>query len=133
MQQDNVIVFDGICNLCSWSVRFIIKRDPGGVFHFAPLQSDTGARLLDEYGLDANDVKTFLLVHGGKAYIKSDAALEIIKEFRGCWRVLTILHIIPRSVRDWCYDILASSRYRWFGRKDACMVPTDDIKGRFLE
>ena len=133
MEQDNVIVFDGVCNLCSRSVQFIIKRDPGGVFHFAPLQSDSGAGLLNEYGLDASDVKTFLLVRKGKAYIKSDAALEIIKEFHGGWKALTILHIIPGVVRNWCYDIIASNRHRWFGRKDTCMMPTDDIKERFLQ
>jgi predicted DCC family thiol-disulfide oxidoreductase YuxK len=133
MTLDNVIVFDGVCNLCSISVLFIIKRDKRAVFRFAPVQSAAGADYLKQYDIDPASVRSILLVKDGQAYRKSAAALKIVKELYGPWRLMSIFTIVPRPIRDWFYDLIAKNRYKWFGKKDSCMVPTEDIKTRFLD
>jgi predicted DCC family thiol-disulfide oxidoreductase YuxK len=133
MELNNIIVFDGVCNLCSGSVMFIVKRDHDAIFRFAPMQSNTGQELLKQYGMDPNDVQTILLVKNGRAYMKSNAALEIAKEFQGYWKLLVIFRFVPKMIRDWFYDLIADHRYRWFGKKEICMVPPDDVRERFLD
>jgi len=128
-----IIVFDGICNFCSAYVKFVIRRDQTGRFHFATLQSVTGRALLQRHGLDAVDINTFLLVKGGKAYVRSDAVIQVARELDGPWKLARVFGLIPRLLRDGAYDWFARNRYRFFGRKEACMVPTDDIRDRFLE
>jgi predicted DCC family thiol-disulfide oxidoreductase YuxK len=132
MEVNNIIVFDGLCNFCSRSVLFIIKRDRHSVYRFAPMQSNRGKELLKLYGLDPNNVQTILLVKNGKALLKSSAALEIAREFGGVWKLLRIFKFLPQSILDWFYDIIAHNRYRWFGKKKNCMVPTDNVRERFL-
>jgi predicted DCC family thiol-disulfide oxidoreductase YuxK len=133
MQQDNIVVFDGLCNFCSKSVEFIIKQDKKAIFRFAAIQSRTGGELIRQFGMDPNDIKTFMLVKGGKAYIRSEAVLQIVKQFQAPWRFLSVLRLIPRPVRDWAYTLFANNRYRWFGKMEKCMVPSPDINARFLD
>jgi predicted DCC family thiol-disulfide oxidoreductase YuxK len=127
-----VILFDGVCNLCNGSVLFIIKRDPRSQFYFAALQSDFGNEQLKNFGLPATELNSVLLIKGGTLYQKSNAALEIAKHLSGLWPVLYIFKIIPPFLRDGVYTWIARNRYRWFGKKDACMIPTPELKSRFL-
>lgn len=127
-----VILFDGVCNLCNGSVLFIIKRDPRSQFYFAALQSDFGNKQLKNFGLPATELNSVLLIKGGTLYQKSNAALEIAKHLNGLWPVIYIFKIIPPFLRDGIYTWVARNRYRWFGKKDACMIPTPELKSRFL-
>ena len=130
---DNVVIFDGVCNLCAHSVRFILNHEAGQTLRFTPLQSPAGARLMRELGFDPGDAKTFVLIADGRAYVRSDAAIRISRYLGGAWKLLGAIKIIPRPVRDWAYDIVARNRYRWFGRFDTCMVPTPELKARFIQ
>jgi predicted DCC family thiol-disulfide oxidoreductase YuxK len=133
MNYKNVVVFDGVCNLCSWGVRFIIRRDHKNTFLFAPIQSKAGAQLLLKHGIQTENIETFLLIKDGVPYTKSDAVFEIIAEFKGAWKVLLIFRFLPRIFRDFMYRVIARNRYRMFGKKDQCMIPSSDIKAKFLE
>jgi predicted DCC family thiol-disulfide oxidoreductase YuxK len=127
-----VILFDGVCNLCNHSVAFVIRHDPRGRFRFASLQSPTGQALLRRHGMDAANVFSVILVDGGRAFSRSPAAIRIAAELSGVWRLGAALWVIPRPVRDWMYEVVARNRYRWFGRRDACMMPTPELRARFL-
>ena len=130
---DRIIIFDGLCNLCSGSVNFIIKRDKHGLFHFTPFQSDAAVNLLTEYKINPDDFKSLILIKNKQLYVKSDGALEIVKDLNGLWKLLFIFIIVPRAIRNYCYDIIAENRYKWFGKKAECMIPDPDIKSRFLK
>lgn len=132
MTENNIVIFDGVCNLCNWSVRFIIERDSRSVFKFASVQSAIGEKLLREYAIPFTEPKSVILLKNGQIHEKSSAALEIAAELDGFWRVLVILRLIPRPVRDFIYNWIARNRYRWFGKREVCMVPTTDQKARFL-
>ena len=127
-----VILFDGVCNLCNGLVNFVIHHDPKAKFVFAALQSESGQKLLKQFHLPTNDFNTFVLVDDGKYYKKSTAALKVLKGLGGLWSFFYIFILIPFPIRDFVYNIIASKRYRWFGKKDKCLVPTPDIKNRFL-
>lgn len=133
LRHANVVVFDGICNLCNWGVKFIIRRDHKNKFLFAPLQSQIGTRLLADHGIQTENIKTILLIKDGKAYTKSDAVFEILSEFRPVWRILLIFRFVPRVIRDFVYGAVAKNRYRLFGKKERCMIPSADIKAKFIE
>jgi predicted DCC family thiol-disulfide oxidoreductase YuxK len=128
----NIILFDGVCNLCNHSVQFIIKRDPKGHFKFASLQSEIGQKLVEQYGIPKG-IESIIYIENDKVYIKSSAALRISRKLNGYWRYLKILSILPSSVRDFFYDIIAKNRYKWFGKKESCMLPTTETKKRFLD
>jgi len=128
----DIILFDGVCNFCSASVRFIIKRDPHGRFKFASLQSAVAERLLKDYGIPSSDLSTIILIQNTTVFQQSDAVLEIVKRLRLVWPVLYIFKIVPRFIRDAVYSAIAKRRYKLFGKKDVCMIPTDDNKARFL-
>lgn len=128
-----VVLFDGVCNLCSGIVAFIIRRDPGARFRFAALQSPAGKRLLERYGLPRDEMESVVVIHRGRAYVRSAAALEIARRLGWPWRALYPLRIIPRPIRDLFYDAIARSRYRVWGRKAECIVPTPDVRARFLD
>jgi predicted DCC family thiol-disulfide oxidoreductase YuxK len=132
-QPNDVVIFDGVCNLCAHSVKFILDHEADRTLRFTPLQSPAGARLLRELGFDPDDAKTFVLVAAGKAYVKSEAAIRVSRHFRGGWRLLGAIRFIPRAIRDWAYDRVAGNRYRWFGRSETCMVPTPELRSRFME
>ena len=129
----DVVIFDGVCNLCVRSVKFIINHEADQLLRFTPLQSPAGARLLREYGFDPEDAKSFVLVANGKPYVKSDAAIRVARHLRGGWRLIGAIKIIPRPIRNWTYDVIARNRYRWFGRSEGCMVPTPELLSRFVE
>jgi predicted DCC family thiol-disulfide oxidoreductase YuxK len=128
-----VVLFDGECNLCSGAVQFILKRDPAGKFRFASLQSDTGRQLLSKRDLDVQGLQTIVLIKGENCFTKSDAALEIARNLSGLWPVLYAFKILPRFIRNPVYDWIARNRYRWFGKRETCWLPSDKWKARFLD
>jgi predicted DCC family thiol-disulfide oxidoreductase YuxK len=130
---DNLVLFDGVCNLCTASVQFIIRHDRAAIFYFAPLQSDIGREICRSQGLDPAEVQTFVLISGGRILVRSDAAIEVVSCFGGAWWFLTVFRLVPRVARDWIYSVVARNRYRWFGRTEACMIPSPQVKKRFLE
>ena len=128
-----IILFDGVCNLCNGAVQFIIKRDGGDRFRFAALQSELGQELCRARHIDTTQIDSIILIDPGIAYyVKSDAALEIARELRGYGWMPLMLGWIPRGVRDAVYDLVARNRYRWFGKKDQCMIPTPELQKKFL-
>ena len=128
-----LVLFDGVCNLCNGAVQFIIKRDQKKQFLFASLQGKAGTELLAKFDLPVNDFNSFILIEGDKTYTRSTAALRIAKKLGGGWKLLYGLMIIPRFIRNAVYNLIAKNRYKWFGKKDECMVPTPELKERFLE
>jgi predicted DCC family thiol-disulfide oxidoreductase YuxK len=146
-----VVLFDGVCNLCNGSIQFIIKRDPGARFHFASLQSPAGRQLLEKAGLivagsahppapdlnspgpDPPGLNSFVLLENGKVFTRSSAALRVLKQLGGGWKLLYAFRIVPPFIRDGVYDWIARNRYRWFGRQEACWIPTPELKERFLD
>ena len=128
----NIVLFDGVCNLCNGLVRFIIKRDRTRKFKFASLQSEIGQQWLMQFGLAKNDFESFILVQGDKYYLKSAAALNTLRKLGGIWKAFYVFILIPRPVRDFMYNLIAKSRYKMFGKRDVCMIPTPELKERFL-
>ncbi|WP_188456280.1 thiol-disulfide oxidoreductase DCC family protein [Virgibacillus oceani] len=126
-----IILFDGECNFCDKSVQFIIKRDPKGNFKFASLQSDVGNDLLKRFDTP-RDLDSFILIENNQCYSKSSAALRVCKHLKGFWKFLYIFMIVPRPIRDFCYEIVARNRYKWFGSKESCMLPSPEERNRFL-
>lgn len=128
-----ILLFDGVCTMCNHLVTFVIRRDPQGKFRFASLQSVTGQRLLQQVKLPTANLNTFVLIEGNRYYTKSTAALHLFKKLGYLWGLLYLLMIVPRPLRDMVYHWVARNRYKWFGIKDQCMMPTPDIKERFLD
>ena len=135
MDKDNrhkIILFDGVCNLCNDSVKFIIKHDTKDVFRFTALQSTVGMVMVTKHGIDTSKTDSILLIDQDKIYAKSTAALKIARHLSGGYPLLYGFMIVPNFIRNWVYDIIAKNRYKWFGRKDSCMVPTAELKNKFL-
>jgi len=128
---DRIVLFDGECNFCDHSVQFIIKRDPKGHFMFASIQSDIGKKLLNQFNVP-EDINSFILIDKNKCYFKSTAALHMCKNLKGLWKIPYILLIVPRPIRDFFYGIIANNRYKWFGKRDSCILPSPEIRKRFL-
>lgn len=128
-----VLLFDGVCNLCNASVQWVLKRDRKGIFRFASLQSQTGQELLKAFGFSQENFDTVVLIDGEHIFTRADAPLEVVRRLGGAWSLLTVFKIIPRSVRNAVYDWVARNRYRWFGKKEACMLPRPEWKERFLD
>jgi predicted DCC family thiol-disulfide oxidoreductase YuxK len=129
---ENILLFDGVCNLCNGLVQFIIKRDQTGKFKFASLQSEIGQSWLKRFGLVNVEMESFVMIRGDTFYIRSTAALKMLKELGGVWAIFYMFIIIPRPIRDFFYDLIARSRYKIFGKRDECMIPTPELKKRFL-
>jgi len=128
-----IILFDGVCNLCNGAIQFVIKRDQKDIFRYAALQSEIGQKMIAERGIDTSKTDSIILVEPGVAYfVKSEAALEITKEFGGLWPLFQVFKWAPSSFRDIVYDFIARNRYKWFGRKDQCMTPTPELQAKFL-
>jgi predicted DCC family thiol-disulfide oxidoreductase YuxK len=125
-----VLLFDGVCTLCNGFVRFVIERDPPGRFQFAPLQSEAASRLLGAAPQPLPD--SLVLVEDGRLFTRSTAALRVARGLRFPWPLAYVFVAVPRPLRDWVYDAVARNRYRWFGRRDVCMVPTPELQSRFL-
>jgi predicted DCC family thiol-disulfide oxidoreductase YuxK len=132
-QLSPVILFDGVCNLCNGFVQFVIARDPAARFRFAALQSDSARRLLARLDGLGGIPDSVVLVDRGRVYTRSSAALRIARELPFPWSLAHALIVVPQPLRDWVYDRVARHRYQWFGRKDVCMMPTPDLRARFLE
>ena len=128
----HIILFDGICNLCSCAVQFLIMRDKKRVFRYASLQSKAGQKLTALYNIPS-EVDSIILLKNNNYYAKSCATIEVIKELKWYWKIFLFIGILPKKIRDWLYDFVAKNRYKWFGRKHACMVPTPELKSLFLE
>jgi predicted DCC family thiol-disulfide oxidoreductase YuxK len=125
------VLFDGVCNVCNGLVQFIIKRDPGALFQFASLQSDEAQQLLDVYQ-QPSSLDSIVLLHKGKVYTESTAILQICRKLTGLWKLLYALIVIPKPIRNGLYRWFARNRYRWFGQQESCMIPTPEIRQRFL-
>jgi predicted DCC family thiol-disulfide oxidoreductase YuxK len=128
---ERIILFDGVCNLCSASVRFVIRRDKKKKFLFASLQSEFARRKLP--GNVGDSLKTIVLLSHDKVYFRSDAALEISRELTGLWPALYFFKIIPWFIRDAVYDFISRNRYRWFGKREACWIPSPELSSRFVD
>ncbi len=133
MNDHPIIIFDGICNLCNGAINFVIRQDTKNKFRFATLQSPAGELLLKKFHLPHLDAGSFVLIDKGKAYQQSTAALRVMNYLPWYWKEVQIFRIVPAFLRNSIYDFIAQNRYQWFGKKAACMVPTPDIKSRFLE
>ena len=127
-----IIIFDGVCNLCKYSVAFIVKNDRHAKFKFVSAQSEKGIDLQRMCGVDTLQDGTVILLKNDQVYVSSDAALQIAKELDGLWRLLYVLRFIPKRARDFLYSIISKNRYRWFGKMNECLVPDKNIKDRFL-
>lgn len=127
-----VVLFDGVCNLCEGVVRFVLARDRTGHFRFAALQSPAGQQLLAACGLSTTTFDSFVLIEAGRCHTESSAALRVAAGLGGAWRLVGLLRVVPRPIRDAVYRWVARNRYRWFGRREACLVPTPEIRSRFL-
>lgn len=129
-----IILFDGICNLCNSSVAKVIAYDKKNTFLFAALQSDTGKEIINYLNLDTSKTDSIILYEPGISYdIKSTAALKIMNDFGGLWQLSKILWIFPEVFRNHIYDFIAINRYKWFGKKESCMIPTPELKAKFLD
>ncbi len=127
-----IILFDGVCNLCNQSVQFVIRHDRASRFKFAALQSPFGQSELERFQLNKEKLLSVILVVNGKAYDRSRAALEIARRLDGAWRLFYVFVIVPPFLRNFIYDWISRNRYKWFGRKDECMIPTPELKARFI-
>ncbi len=132
MTDHPIILFDGICNLCNKAVQYVIKNDPGEIFKFATLQSQTGQRLLKEHKLSSLNFNSFILIQEGHVFTRSTAALKIAQKLNGHIKLLYGFIIVPTFIRDPVYNFLSKNRYKWFGKRDACMNPTPSLQRRFL-
>jgi predicted DCC family thiol-disulfide oxidoreductase YuxK len=135
MKEDRpILLFDGVCNLCNSITRFVIRHDPQpGRFRFAALQSRAGQQLLQNHGLPAHDPDSFVMIDGGRAFTRSTAALRVCRKLGLPWSMLYPLISIPRPLRDMVYRFIARHRYGWFGRSEQCIIPTPEIRSRFLD
>jgi predicted DCC family thiol-disulfide oxidoreductase YuxK len=127
-----VVLFDGICNFCSSSVLFIIRRDPEGYFRFAALQTETGSILMKKHNINTDKTDSIILVENNLVYYRSSAALRIARKLKGGWKLFYTFIIIPPFIRNFFYDIVARNRYRWFGKRNYCFIPEPSMKERFI-
>lgn len=133
LKHKKLILFDGVCNLCNASVLYVIKRDKKDMFRFATLQSEIGKQIIQHYRLDTSKTDSILLYSETKGLsIKSSAALQIAKHLGFPYNLTSIFFIIPPFIRNWVYDYIAKNRYKWYGKKEQCMVPTPELKAKFL-
>ncbi|WDO12157.1 thiol-disulfide oxidoreductase DCC family protein [Flavobacterium sp. WW92] len=132
-QDKKIILFDGVCNLCDSSIQFIIRHDKKDLFRFVALQSEIGMEIIKHIGVDTSKIDSILLYEPGKAYYyKAEAALKIAKELGGIYTAISWFGILPNFLTNSVYDYIAKNRYKWYGKKDACMIPTPELKAKFL-
>lgn len=132
MTHSKILLFDGVCNFCDGTVQFVLKHDKKEAFSFASLQSEAGQSLLRKHGLPLEDYDSFVYLDEGKVHTKSTAALRVLKELGGIYRALYLLIAVPKPIRDAVYMMIAKNRYKWFGKKDACTLPSKEVRKRFL-
>lgn len=132
-ENKKIILFDGVCNLCSNAVQFIIKHDKKDIFRFVALQSDLGKEICTYIGVDQTKIDSIIMYNPGVAYYyKSDAVIEIAEDLGGLYSLMAIFKILPEKLRNYIYDYIAANRYKWYGKKESCMIPTPELKAKFL-
>jgi len=129
---ENIILFDGECNFCNGSVNFVMNRDKKNVFRFGSIQSDAAKILIEKYKLKRDEMLSVVFIEDDKAYVRSTAALRITRKMNGLYPLLYAFIIVPRFIRDAAYDVFARNRYKWFGKRDTCRIPTAEEKGKFI-
>ena len=129
----HIVLFDGVCNLCNRSVQFILKRDKKKKFLFASLQGKTGKEILQRFNLPPDYINSFILVENNRVYTHSTGSLRMLKLLGGGWKLLYGLIVVPKFIRDAVYNQVAKNRYKWFGKREECMIPTPELKERFLD
>ncbi len=127
-----IILFDGVCNLCNTSVNFVIRKDKNDLFRFAALQSDIGKEYITKFNINSTETDSIILIDQEKAYIKSTAALYISRSLSGAYPLLFSFIIVPKFIRNWVYDFVARNRYKWYGKREVCMIPTPELRAKFL-
>ncbi len=132
MKSHPVILFDGVCNFCNGAVNFLIRQDKKKIFRFAALQSEAGQNILEGYNLSKEGFDSLILIEDGKVYKRSTAGLRLYNKLPWYWKWTQLFWIVPRPVRDGVYRFIAKNRYRWFGKKETCMIPTPELRNRFL-
>lgn len=132
MKPNPVILFDGVCNFCNSTVNFVLRQDKENIFLFAPLQSEAAQKILEQYQLSKSNFDSFVFVDGDKIYIKSSAALKVMGKLPWYWQWTQVFWIVPKPLRDWVYNFTSKNRYKWFGKKEECMLPKQEWKHRFL-
>jgi predicted DCC family thiol-disulfide oxidoreductase YuxK len=132
MNQEPIILFDGVCNFCNSAVNFTLKRNKKANIMFAPMQSEAGQKLLLQYDLPENDMKSFIFIEDAIVYKQSTGALKVCRHLRGLWPICYGLIIVPAFIRDGIYNWIAKNRYKWFGIRQSCMIPTPEVNARFL-
>lgn len=133
IEHQPILVFDGVCNLCTTSIQKIIKIDKNNKFRFASLQSDAGKEILLHFSGYNSKIDSVFLVYNDKLHSKSSAVIRVFKIVGGIYRFALIFWIIPKPLRDVLYDFIAKNRYKWFGKRDKCMIPNKDLKHKFLD
>lgn len=130
-----LVLFDGVCNLCNRSIITVIKNDKDNRFLFAPLQSEIGKKVISEFNIDTNKIDSILTYEPqrNKVKYKSSAALKIASQLRFPFPLCSVFYIVPAPIRNWVYDVIARNRYKWFGKQESCMIPTPNLKAKFLE
>lgn len=130
---ERIILFDGVCNLCNGSVQFVIKKDTEAKFKYASLQSASGQALLKKFNLPLEQFDSFIYIKGDQVFQRSAGALNVLKDLGGFWKLLYGFIIIPPFIRDFVYNFIAKNRYKFFGKRESCMIPTPELKKRFLD
>lgn len=132
MEQYPIIFFDGICNFCNGAVNFVIRNERKCEIKFATLQSDIATQLLNKYGIPKGGYQSFFFLENGKVYTSSTAAIKVCRYLKGLWPLMIGFIIVPRFIRDGIYNVISKNRYRWFGKKETCMIPSPELKSKFL-
>ena len=132
MDNRYIVIFDGVCVFCNGVVNFIINRDPGSTFTFSPMQSEVAQSLITKHHASKEILNTLMLIKNGRCYLRTDAILEIAKDLSGFWYLFNIFKIIPRPIRDFLYTLFAKNRYNLFGKRNSCMVPSENVRKRFI-
>jgi predicted DCC family thiol-disulfide oxidoreductase YuxK len=132
-QSGPILLFDGVCNFCNGAINFVIAHDPAARFRFASLQSDAGRALLRQHGLGELPISTMVLIDGGKVHLDSEGVLRTAQRLGGAFALLVPFLLVPRPLRDFAYRAFARNRYRLFGRSEVCLVPTPELRARFLD
>jgi predicted DCC family thiol-disulfide oxidoreductase YuxK len=127
-----ILLFDGVCNFCNATVKFILRNDKAGRFTLGSIQSSPGQELIEKYHIPVKGLETFVYLHDGQYLLRSDAILQVMKNLGGIWKLTYIFKIVPRFIRDAVYNFIARNRYRFFGKRESCMLPTPEQRARFL-
>lgn len=132
-QEHPILLFDGVCNFCDHSVQFVIKHNKSETIYFSALQSSFGKEQIKKAGLPTDELKSLIFIENEQIHTRSTGALKLAKHLDGIWKLAYVFIIIPRPIRDFFYNVIAKNRYKWFGEKDACMIPSKEIRERFIE